>query len=76
MPDDMLPPSHTARVLWNILGTLNLAAFGAQSGSTEGKAGRSLKSPRMMLTLWLYAIISPSYSRSEEDGMRESGYAC
>jgi len=57
MPDDMLPPSHTARILWNILGTLNLTAFGAQSGSTEGKAGRSLKSPRMMLTLWLYAII-------------------
>lgn len=57
VPDDLLPPSHPARMLWSILGTLNLTAFGSQCGSTEGKAGRSLKSPRMMLTLWLYAII-------------------
>jgi transposase len=42
--------------LWKVLGTLDLTAFSQQSGSIEGKAGRSLKSPRMLLTLWLYAI--------------------
>jgi transposase len=55
-PDDLLPADHQARTLWNVLGTLDLTAFGAKSLSIEGKAGRSLKSPRMLLTLWLYAI--------------------
>jgi transposase len=58
VPDDMVSSSHLARVLWSMLGTLDLTAFGAGCGSVEGKAGRSLKSPRMLLTLWLYAISS------------------
>lgn len=56
IPDDAVPEHHEARTLWNLLGSLDLTAFGAKSGSVEGKAGRSLKSPRMLLTLWLYAI--------------------
>jgi transposase len=58
MPEDLLAASHPARLLWNILGTLDLTAFGADCESEEGKAGRSLKSPRMLLTLWLYAIVN------------------
>ena len=56
VPEDALPPSHTARVLWNLLGTLDLNAFSAGCGSIEGNAGRSMLSPRMLMTLWLYAI--------------------
>ena len=56
IPDDLVPHDHQARLLWNVLGTLDLTAFGADCGSVEGKAGRALKSPRMLLTLWLYAI--------------------
>lgn len=56
IPDDMVAEDHAARLLWKVLGTLDLTAFSQQSGSVEGKAGRSLKSPRMLLTLWLYAI--------------------
>lgn len=56
VPDNMVPASHPARLLWIVLGTLDLTAFGAKCEAVEGKAGRSLKSPRMMLTLWLYAI--------------------
>jgi transposase len=56
IPDDMLPAEHEARVLWNVLGLLNLSAFAKNCGAVEGKAGRSLLSPRMLLTLWLYAI--------------------
>ena len=55
-PDDMVPEGHQARTLWNVLGTLDLSEFVAKSESVEGKPGRSLKSPRMLLTLWLYAI--------------------
>src|SRR3989304_2146965 len=55
-PDESVPGSHLARVLWNIVGTLNLAGFSKGCESVDGKSGRSLKSPRMLLTLWLYAI--------------------
>jgi transposase len=56
IPDDMLPEAHAARLLWNVLGTLNLALFSAGCESFEGKAGRSTLSPRMLLTLWMYAV--------------------
>jgi transposase len=56
IPDDMLPSGHQARALWDVLRLLDLSSFGEQCGSVEGKAGRSLLSPRMMLTLWLFAI--------------------
>ena len=56
VPDDLVPATHPARLFWNVLGTLSLALFSADCEAVEGKAGRSLKSPRMMLTLWLYAI--------------------
>jgi len=56
MPDEALPDNHPARVIWNILGTLDLSRFSNGCSSVEGKAGRSLLSPCMMLTLWLYAI--------------------
>ena len=55
-PDNLLPPSHPARLIWTVLGSFGLENFSKECSSVEGKAGRSLKSPRMMLTLWLYAI--------------------
>jgi len=55
-PEDALEPSHPARVLWDVLGKMELGAFSKGCGAVEGGAGRSLKSPRMLLTLWLYAL--------------------
>ena len=56
MPDDDLPQDHAARLIWRVLGTIDLAAFTKDARAIEGRAGRSVTSPRMMLTLWLYAI--------------------
>lgn len=56
MPEDRLPTDHPARVLWSIGETLDLSAFVAGAKAVEGRAGRSLLSPTMLLTLWLYAI--------------------
>jgi transposase len=58
IPESMLGASHPARLLWDVLGTLDLTACEATCRSEQGKAGRSLKSPRMLLTLWLYAIVN------------------
>ena len=56
LPEEMLEASHPARLIWAVLGTLNLALFSKDAKALEGGAGRSVKSPRMLLTLWLYAI--------------------
>jgi transposase len=56
MPEDTLPESHVARVMWRIVETLDLATFTARAKAVEGHAGRDVISMHMVLTLWLYAI--------------------
>lgn len=56
MPEDTLAPTHAARVLWEVVGTLDLSAFLRDVKAVDGTVGRKTLSPRMKLTLWLYAI--------------------
>ena len=56
MPEDTLTPTHAARVLWDVLGALDLTAFLDDVKAIEGTVGRKTLSPQMKLTLWLYAI--------------------
>lgn len=56
VPEDALPVTHPARVLWTVLGGFDLSAFSAEVTSVAGDAGRPQLSPRMMLTLWCFAI--------------------
>jgi transposase len=56
MPEDTLPEGHAARLIWRVLETLDLTAFVAKAKAVEGRAGRDVASPAMLLTLWLYGI--------------------
>lgn len=56
MPEESLPPDHLARLLWQIVGRLDLSGFLAEAKAFEGQQGRDQTSVRMLLTLWLYAI--------------------
>lgn len=56
MPEDTLPATHPARVLWDVIGTLDLSGFVTEVKAVDGTVGRKTLSPRMKLTLWLYAI--------------------
>jgi transposase len=56
MPEDTLPPTHPARVLWDVVGKLDLRAFLDSVKAVAGTVGRKVLSPQMKLTLWLYAI--------------------
>ena len=56
MPEDVLPPDHTARLLWRVVETLDLAAFDRDAKAVEGRQGRDRASTKMLLTPWLYAI--------------------
>lgn len=74
-PDDALEPEHPARVLWQALGKLDLAAFLEGARSVEGQAGRPTHSPRMMLTLWTYAISRGTGSAREIERLIDSDKA-
>jgi transposase len=56
MPEDTLDPTHAARVLWSVVGMLDLSAFLVGVKAVDGSVGRKTLSPAMKLTLWLYAI--------------------
>ena len=56
MPEDALSAGHPARLLWQVLGTLDLSGFIRDAKAVDGKQGRDVLSVRMLLTLWLYAI--------------------
>lgn len=56
VPEDALPPTHRARVLWDVVGTLDLSEFLDGVKAIEGRPGRPTTSPQIKLVLWLYAI--------------------
>ena len=56
MPEDALPPTHRARVLWSVVETMDLSAFLDGVKAIEGGPGRPTLAPQMKLVLWLYAI--------------------
>jgi transposase len=58
MPEDTLPSDHRARLIWRVVQTVDLSAFTAKAKAVQGRAGRDVLSPSMLLTLWLYAISS------------------
>ena len=56
IPDEALSADHPARLLWQVVGTLDLSGFLRDVKAVEGRQGRDALSVRMLLTLWLYAI--------------------
>jgi transposase len=75
IPEDGLPPDHPARLLWSVLGSFDLSAFLVNARALEGGAGRSTKSPRMMLALWCYAISRGIGSAREIERLTEQDLA-
>jgi transposase len=63
--DDSIPLEHPARLLWEVLGRVDLSAFVAQAKAVEGGRGGSIKSRRMLLTLWAYAFTQGIVSARE-----------
>ena len=55
--EDSLALEHPARLLWELFGMLDLSAFTAGAKAVQGVPGGSLKSRRMLLTLWAYALV-------------------
>jgi len=53
--EQLIPTDHKARAIWELTGKLNLSAFEEHSKSKEGEVGRPSWSPRLLISVWLYA---------------------
>lgn len=53
--DDLIPPGHKARLVWELVRELDLSPLYAGIKAVEGHAGRSPIDARIHVALWLYA---------------------
>ena len=53
--DDLIPQGHQARLIWDVVGKLDVSAFCEPIKARDGVCGRDANDPRLMISLWLYA---------------------
>ncbi len=63
--DDLIPPQHKARLVWELVQDLDMIALYNQIKAIEGHAGRPPIDPRILTALWLYATIKGIASARE-----------
>ena len=51
----LIDDEHSARLIWELVGRLDLSLYHAQVASVEGRAGLEHTAPPLMISLWLYA---------------------
>jgi transposase len=55
--ESQLPEDHRARLVWAFVEGLDLSAFYARIKARDDVAGRPATDPRVLLAVWLYAIL-------------------
>jgi transposase len=55
--DELLPPDHRARQVWEFVEKLDLSALYRTIKATEGRPGHPPGDPRLLMALWLYASL-------------------
>ena len=55
--DDMIPADHLVRVVWAMVGEMNLNSFYERIESVEGAAGRTAIDPAILMSVWLYGTL-------------------
>jgi transposase len=53
--DDLVPPLHPVRTIWQVVQSLDLSQFHAPIKARTGQAGRNATDPALLIALWLYA---------------------
>ncbi len=67
--DQLLPPDHQVRVVWDYVARLDLTALLQQIQAVPGRPGRDATDPRILLSLWLFATIDGVGSARTLDGL-------
>jgi len=55
--DDLIPEDHQVRSIWNYVDQMDLSLFLNKINSTSSNPGRPAINPKILLALWIYAII-------------------
>ena len=55
--DDLLPPDHPARTVWDYVEELDLSPLYRPIKAVDGRPGRPPIDPKILMALWLYATI-------------------
>jgi transposase len=63
--EELIPSEHCARQIWNFVGRLKLDAFVDDIKAVEGQAGRDAIHPRLLISIWIYAITRGIHSARE-----------
>ena len=53
--EQLIPPDHPARAIWELVGQRDLSRFYAEIKAVEGTAGREPVDPQLLISLWIYA---------------------
>jgi transposase len=65
--DQLLPPDHVARIVWDFVVRLDLTPFLARIKAVAGHPGQPTIDPRILLSLWLLATLDGVGSARELD---------
>ena len=70
--DEIIPPDHPARVVWDYTDGLDLSPLYNLIKSVEGNPGRPPIDPKILMALWLYATIDGVGSARQLDELCRS----
>ena len=68
--EDLLPQNSLARLIWEVVGSLDLSVFYAPIKVVEGEPGAPAIDPKILIALWVYAISQGVSSAREIDDLR------
>ena len=68
--EKLIPQDHLARLMWEVVKRLDMSAFYAHIKVCEGEPGAPAIDPKILITLWLYAISQGENSAREIDDLR------
>ncbi|MFH0941137.1 MAG: IS1182 family transposase [Candidatus Omnitrophota bacterium] len=54
--DKLVDDKHPVRAIWEFTGRLDLTSFYEKIEAVEGVAGRKATDPRLLISLWIYAL--------------------
>ena len=63
--EELIGPDHKARAIWDLVGRLDLSRYLGQICSLEGDSGRPAWDPRLLVSVWVYAL-SEGISKARE----------
>ena len=69
--EELIGADHKARAIWHLAGELDLTGFARGLCTVKGEAGRSAWDPRLLVSVWIYALSEGVSSAREIERLME-----